>query len=68
MQLFELGKIGGYSFRYFSKDKCFTKAHILKELEGIAEAKLYLPDKINTNSISRNYLFTVSLFFNNIGI
>ena len=50
------------------KEKYFTKAHILKELEGIEEAKLYLPDKINANSISRNYLFTVSLYFNNIGV
>ena len=25
IQLFPLGKTGCYSFRYFSKDKCFTK-------------------------------------------
>ena len=37
--------MGGYNFRYFSKDKYFTKTYILKELGGIAEAKLYLTNK-----------------------
>jgi len=60
--------MGGYTFRYFSKDKCFTKSHILKELEAIEESRLYLPDKINPNSLSRNYLFTVRIFFKYIGI
>ena len=65
MQQLELGKIGGYTFRYFNKDKSFTKAHILRELQAVQESKFNLPDKVNPYSISRNYLFTESLNFNN---
>ena len=63
-QLFELGKVSGYSFRYFTKDKSFTKAHIIRELSLIPEAKLYLPDNINIKSIGREYLFAVSYYYN----
>ena len=60
LYLLQLGKIGGYTFRYFSKDKCFTKSHIINELSKIQEAKYYFPDDINPISIGRDYLFTVS--------
>ena len=55
-----MGKTTGYAFRYFSKDKYFTKKHIVEELSKIPEAKLYIPDDINAVSISRDYLFAVS--------
>ena len=60
IQLFELGKITRYSFKYFSKDKYFTKIHIIEEVSKIPEAKLYIPDNINVISISSDYLLAVS--------
>ena len=60
IKLFELGKTSGYSFKYFSKEKYFTKTHIVEELSKIPEAKLYIPDDINAISLSRDYLFAVS--------
>jgi hypothetical protein len=62
--LFQLGKSGGYSFRYFSKEKYFTKSHIIDELSKIPESKYYIPDDIKPSAISREYLFTVSSIFN----
>ena len=59
--LFQLGKSGDYSFRYFTKDKSFTKSHIISELSKIPESKDYSPDDINASSTSREYLFSVSL-------
>lgn len=56
-----MGKIGGYSFRYFKKDKNFTKSHIIQELSNFPDSKQYIPDDINPIYLSREYLFTVSV-------
>ena len=56
-----MGKIGGYSFRYFKKDKNFTKSHIIQELSNFPDSKQYIPDDINPLYLSREYLFTVSV-------
>ena len=63
----ELGKSSGYAFRYFTKDKKFTKEHIILELSAFPEAKLYIPDGINAKYLTRDYLFSVSRI-NNINI
>jgi len=57
--LFELGKTSGYSFAYFTKEKLFTKSHLIQELSQFEEAKKFIPDDINPLSLSRNYLFTI---------
>lgn len=56
----ELGKSSGYTFRYFTKDKKFTKEHIIQELSSYPQAKLYIPDDINPKYLSRDYLFSVT--------
>ena len=58
-----MGKTSGYSFAYFTKEKLFTKSHLIQELSKIPEAKKYMPDDINPHSLSRNYLFTVSILY-----
>ena len=62
-QLLELGKSSGYTFRYFNKDKSFTKEHLIHELAAVPDAKFYIPDDINPKYLSRDLLFSVSLFF-----
>ena len=56
----ELGKSSGYSFRYFTKDKSFTKAYIIYELSLVPESKFYLPDDTNPKYLTREYLFSVN--------
>ena len=51
--------MNGYTFRYFSKEKLFTKEHIIQELAQIPDSKFYIPDDINAKNLSRNYLFYV---------
>ena len=62
----ELGKSSGYSFRYFTKDKSLTKAHILHELAAFPDTKFYLPDDVNPKYLTRDYLFSVR--YNNINL
>lgn len=59
-----MGKCGGFSFKYFTKDKKFTKEHIIRELGAIQNSKLYLPDDVNPKSLTRDYLFTIILLYN----
>ena len=63
----EFGKSSGYSFRYFTKDKSFTKTYILHELAAFPDAKLYLPDDVNQKYLTRDYLFSVK-YNNNINL
>jgi hypothetical protein len=62
-----LGRTGGYNFNYFIKGSLFTKSYILTKLENIPLANAYLPDGINRNSLSRNFLLTVSRIYNFLG-
>lgn len=58
-QLLPLGVSKGYSFRYFTKDKLFTKAHLYSFFENDDLLKSYLPDDISVDSMNREYLFAV---------
>ena len=62
-----LGRVGGYSFKYFTKDSLFTKRYILDKLKTIPLSEAYLPDGINRNSLTRNFLLTVNYIYNFIG-
>ena len=56
----EFGKSSGYTFRYFIKDKKFTKEHIIHELSSYPQAKPHIPDNIDPKYLSRDYLFSVT--------
>ena len=43
-----------------------AKEHLIYELAAVTEAKFYIPDDINPKYLSRDLLFSVSLFFYNI--
>ena len=60
----EHGKSSGYIFRYFSKNKNFTKEHIIQELSSYPQAKLFIQDDINLKHLSRDYLFSVTNIYN----
>ena len=53
--MFELGKTSGYSFAYFTKEKLFTKSHLIQELSQFEEAKKFIPDDINPHKEIYNY-------------
>jgi len=58
--LLPLGRTGGYDFKYFTKGSFYTKAYILEKLEQIPLSNAYLPDGIKRQSLTRNFLLTVS--------
>ena len=60
-----LGRTGGYSFKYYIKDKKFTKADIINRLNQIDGSNRYLPDDVKLTSLSRDLLITVSIHINN---
>lgn len=62
-----LGRTGGYNFKYFTKGSYYTKAYILDKLEKIPLSNAYLPDGIKRNSLTRNFLMTVSYLYNILG-
>ena len=57
-----MGRTGGYSFRYYIKEKKFTKEDILNRLLAINGSRKYLPDDIKLTSLSRDFLITVSSY------
>ena len=66
IKLVPLGRTGGYSFKYYIKDKKFTKFDIINRLNSINNSSKYLPDDINLSSLSRDFLITVIHNINNI--
>ena len=62
-----MGRTGGYTFKYFTKDSLFTKKYILDKLKTIPLSESYLPDGINRNSLTLNFLLTVIYLYNSIG-
>ena len=69
-----MGRTGGYSIKYYIKDKKFTKADIIERIQKLNGYETYLPDDIKFTSLSRDYLITVNnnifydfKFFNFIG-
>ncbi len=63
-----LGKVGGFSFPYFTKPNLFTKEYLINKLLNIPEAKLYLPDSVKLKSLSREFLINVSIIILCLGI
>lgn len=59
-----LGAAAGFGFSYFKKNNKLTKADILKEYDDDEVLLSYLPDDISKSSLNRNYLLSVSLFYN----
>ena len=59
---------GGYGFRYYIKEKKFTKEDILNRLLAINNSRKYLPDDIKLSSLSRDFLITVNQIFKFIKI
>jgi len=66
--LLPLWRIGVYNFKYFKKGSFYTKAYILNKLEQIPLTFAYLPDGIKRQSLTINFLMTVSHLYNNIGV
>ena len=64
----KIGQIGGTNFPFFTKSNNFTRSHLLSYFKNIPELHAYLPDDIKEESLVREYLLNVSLYFNvNIG-
>ena len=61
-----LGRVGGYSFKYFIKDKKFTKSDLISRLQSINGFDKYVPDDVKLNSLSRDFLITVNKIYNTI--
>ena len=66
--MLQIGKLGGFNFRYFSKSHIFTKGHILKYFIENPELKIYIPDDISPTYISREYSLSVNNNINNTNI
>lgn len=58
-KLLPLGVTSGFSFRYFNKEKKFTKEHLYSFFENDEMLKSYLPDGITVDALNRDYLFAV---------
>lgn len=59
LKLLNLGMVGGFSFKYFTKTNNLTKNHLIQLLNNDEELKLYLPDDISFTSIPRDLILSV---------
>ena len=60
--MLKFGKIDGYELPYFCKEKFLTKNHLIKQFTGDNELANYLPDQINSSTVT--YVFLFALLFN----
>ena len=56
-----LEAVAGFGFSYYKKNNKLTKADILKDYDDEVS---YLSDDISKTSFNRDYLLSVSLFYN----
>ena len=54
-----LGSIGGFELPYFTKKKALRKVNILDKVRNDSELMSYIPDDININSLTRDFLLSV---------
>ena len=59
----KIGQIGGTNFPFFTKSNNFTRSHLLSYFKNIPELKSYLPDDVKDQSLVRDYLLNVSLYY-----
>lgn len=63
-KLLPLGMSQGFTFKYFTKKKKFTKEHLYSYFQQSQDLMRYLPDNLSMNSINRSYLLSVIAYEN----
>ena len=53
-----------FSFGFFYNNKKFAKANLIQEITNISNSKLFLPDDINSNYLTHDYLLTIIILYN----
>ena len=51
----------GYDLSYFRTGDTFTKNYLISKMINIEAYKIYLPDNIGLNKLSRKFLLSVSV-------
>ena len=54
-----LGSVGGFELPYFTKKKALRKVDILDKFRNDSELMSYIPDGININSLTRDFLLSI---------